>query len=195
MKKLNKNLTIILLLTLLSSCGKTTQKDNVSLNEKRQKLEYSFSEYSEKIPLVTLPLNSNCETGLEGSLFGFTNNEISKFGKADCSIYGKLADNDKYTAIIYLITGDIILPIIVTTDKKGKKISELELYDGYCGEEETFNEISFVSIDKNLTIQLKDSSTTYKRDDKIEIIESTRKTTVKHRQFYINDNGKIVERK
>jgi len=46
-----------------------------------------------------------------------------------------------------------------------------------------------------LTIQITDSVSSFKRDNKAEIIESTKKVTVKHRQFYINENGKIIERK
>ena len=192
---MKKNLTIILLLTLLSSCGKTTQKDNVSLNEKREKIEYTFSEYSEEIPIINLPFHSTCDIELNGSKLGLTNKEISKFGRKDCSVYGKLVDNEKYTAIIYLLPCDIVLPIIQTTDKKGKKISELELHDGYCGEDEFSWGSSSFTINKDLTIQIIDSVSSFERDDKAEIIESTKKVTIKHKQFYINENGKIIERK
>jgi hypothetical protein len=194
-KKMKKNLTIILLLTLLSSCGKTTQKDNVSLNEKRQKTEYTFSEYSEKIPIINLPFSSTCDIELKGSRFGFTDKEISKYGRKDCYVYGKLVDNEKYTAIIYLLPCDIVLPIIQTTDKKGTKISELELHDSYCGEDEFSWGSSGFTINKDLTIQITDSANSFERDDKAEIIESTKKVTVKHRQFYISENGKIAVRK
>jgi len=194
-EKMKKNFTIILLLSLLYSYGKTTQKNNVSLKEERQKKEYSFSEYSEKIPIINFPFSSTCNIELKGSRFGFTDKEISKYGRKDCSIYGKLVDSEKYTAIVYLLPCDGVLPVIQTTDKKGTKISELELYDGYCGEDEFSWGSSRFTINKELTIQITDSVSSFKRDNKAEIIESTKKVTVKHRQFYINENGKIIERK
>ena len=187
---MKKHFTIILLLTLLTSCEKSNQKAKVSLNEKRQK-----AEYSEKIPIINLPFSSTCDIELKGSRFGFTDKEISKYGRKDCSIYGKLVDNKKYTAIIYLLPCDVVLPILQTTDKKGIKISELELLEGYCGEDEFSWGSSGFTINKDLTIQITDSASSFERDDKAEIILSTKKLTVKHRQFYINENGKIVERK
>lgn len=87
------------------------------------------------------------------------------------------------------------MPILQTTDKKGIKISELELLEGYCGEDEVSWGSSGFTINKDLSIQITDSASSFERDDKAEIILSTKKLTVKHRQFYINENGKIIERK
>lgn len=64
---MKKHFTIILLLTLLTSCEKSNQKAKVSLNEKRQK-----AEYSEKIPIINLPFSSTCDIELKGSRFRFT---------------------------------------------------------------------------------------------------------------------------
>lgn len=191
---MKSKLTIILLLTILFGCGNTVIKKD-STNKTDKVTEISFKDFSDKIPLLTLPLSSNCETGFNVTRYGFTNNEILKFGRDNCSILGKLVDNEKYTAIIYLQPCDTQLPIIVTTDKYGRKIAELELYDGYCGEEEDFNEISYFSIDKDLNILMTDSSTTFKRDEKIEIIESSKQTTVTYKHFRINTDGKIIKQK
>lgn len=182
-------------MTLLTGCGKINQKDNVSLNERRQKMEYSFSEYSEKIPLITLPLSSSCDTVLKGSSFGLSNTEISKYGTETSEVYGKIAVKEKYTAIIYLYPADVVLPIILTTDKNGNQISKLDLYENYCNESETSFETSTFIIDKDLSIQLTDTLTTFDRDDKDEIIDSTKNTTIAKKQFFINEDGKIIEKK
>ena len=192
---MKKNFTIILISTVLFGCGKTNKTESKSWYERRQKMEYSFSEYSEKIPIITLPLTATCEKELEGSKFRFADKEISKYGKDNCCIYGKLAETEKYTAIIYLYPADWVLPIIKTTDKKGNKISELELYKGFCGEDINCWGTSWFKIDKDLSIQLNDSSIGFDRDSKDEIIENTKKTTVSHKQFHITDNGKIIEQK
>lgn len=189
------NLTIILLLALLTIHGKINQKENHSLHEKQQKIGYSFSAFSQKIPLIALPFSSNCNIELKEFRSEFSAKEISKFGRENCDVFAKLADKKNFTAIIYLLPCDALLPIIVTTDKNGKKISELELDDSYCGEDEFSWGSSCFTINKDLTIQTTDSASSFKRDSKNRIIESTKKLTVTHRQFHINENGKIVERK
>lgn len=192
---MTKSFTIILISTLLFGCGKGNKTESKPWNERRQKLELTFSDYSEKIPLITLPLISTCDVELKGSRFGFTDKEILKYGTEMSEIHGKLADKDKYTAIIYLYPADVVLPIILTTDKKGQKISRLDLYENYCNESETSIETSAFKINKDLSIQLTDTLTTFDRNEKDEIIESTKKATVSRKLFLINENGKIIEQK
>lgn len=61
---------------------------------------------------------------------------IDQFGQENSRINGKIAVANNFTAIIYLYPADIILPIIQTTDRQGKKISELKIYERWCGEDE-----------------------------------------------------------
>lgn len=192
---MKRNLTIILISTALLACVKENKTESKSWNERRQKMEYSFSEYSDKIPQIILPLSSSCDIELKGSRLGFTNQEISKFGTETSEVYGKLADKEKFTAIIYLYPADVVLPIIQTTDKKGNKISRLDLYENYCNESETSLETSAFIINEDLSIQLTDTLTTFDRNENDDIIESTKKTTVSRKQFRINENGKIIEQK
>ena len=90
---------------------------------------------------------------------------------------------------------DIVLPIIQTTDRNGKKISVLSLFDSYCGEDEFSWSTARAQVNTDLTILLSDSTITYERDSKGEIVRSTRKSVVRNRSFYINDKGEILEKK
>jgi hypothetical protein len=186
-------LSTIIISTFLFGCGQTKQSDNSIVDNGTNEL--SFSNYSSKINQIDLPLQTICDNNLSGYLLEFTDSTIAKFGPEYSRIHGKLADKEKFTAIIYLYPADIILPIIQTTDKKGKKISDLQLFEKYCGSDEFSWSTSWAQINKDLTIQLSDSTITYDRNEEGEIIDSTRKTEVRHRHFYISDKGKILERK
>lgn len=188
---MRNKISLAFLALLVVSCSIQKSEKNQQL----KKSEISFVEFSNKLPAVNVPLSASCDKELEGSTFGFTNQEIKQFGVADASILGKLADKEKYTAIIYLYAADRVFPIIVTTDKNGNKISELRLNDGYCGEDESSKDVLAFKIEKDFSIRVTDSVTRFERDENAEIIEATKKTTLKYSQFYINENGKIKKLK
>ncbi|MBS4013652.1 MAG: hypothetical protein KGZ97_07815 [Bacteroidetes bacterium] len=88
-----------------------------------------------------------------------------------------------------------MLPIIKTTDKNGNKIAELKLYERYCGADEFMWGISWAKINEDFSIHLTDSLMTYERNVNGEIIEESRKLEVRHRHFFIENNGLIIEKK
>ncbi len=155
----------------------------------------SFLDFSEKIKQINLPLSAKCEMDLKGSNFDFGNKTINKYGPVNSLIYGKLAEKEKYTVILYINPADVALPILQTNNKKGEKISSLNLYEISCWEEENVKETSWFRINKNLNIELGDSSTTFDRNDTGEIIELSKKIKVRNRTFSINSDGVIYEQK
>jgi hypothetical protein len=179
---------IFILLTSLLFLSLTPTNKHFKTIEK-----LTFLEYSNKIPLIELPLKTNCNQQLDNINLDFDDSTIALFGPTNSKIYGKLIEAKNYTAIIYLYPADIVLPIIQSTDKQGKKISTLALFEKYCGEDETSWDTSWVNINKNLIIQLNDSSITFNRDIEGKIISKTIKTKARHRQFYINNKGKILQ--
>lgn len=185
----------ILGLTFLFGCGQTTEKQEGTETENKieneSKKELSFDDYLTAIPETILPLDLKCEVELNGSTLDFDRATIDKFGQENSRINGKIAVTDSFTAIIYLYPADIILPIIQTTDRKGKKIGELAIYERWCGEDEFSWGTSWASISKDLTITLSDSAIIYKRNDEGEIIEESKTTEVRHRKFQIDNKGEI----
>lgn len=156
--------------------------------------ENSFAEYAAKIPSIALPLKTTCGSELSRSSADIPNESISKFGVENSDVYGKLAETKNYTTIVYLYPGDVIFPLIKTTDKQGNTISELNFFENYCGEDEGFKRFSWGTIGKNLEMELCDSIVTY-RSDENNMIEGSQKSDVIRRYFYINDKGQILERK
>lgn len=185
----------ILGLTILIGCGQTTEKqaetETKNQNENDVKKEVSFDDYLNAIPETRLPLDMKCEVELKDSTLEFDRTTIDKFGQENSRINGKIAVTDNFTAIIYLYPADIVLPIIQTTDKQGKKISELKIYERWCGEDAFSWGTSWANITKDLTITLSDSAIIYKRNDEGEIIEESKKTEVRHRKFQIDNKGEI----
>jgi hypothetical protein len=189
----------ILEFVILFGCTNPTEKnERIAKDNNQEKLivkQISFDEYLTAIPEIKLPLDIKCDVELDGSFFKFNSKTINKFGQENSKINGKIAQTDNFAAIIYLYPADIILPIIQTTDFMGNKISELKIYERWCGEDEFSWGTSWANISKDLTITLSDSVIIYKRNDKGEIIENSKVTEVRHRGFYIDKNGVINENK
>ncbi|MCX8487303.1 MAG: hypothetical protein ORN53_09080, partial [Crocinitomicaceae bacterium] len=71
-------------------------------------------------------------------------------------------------------------------------ISKLNFYENYCGEDENYFGSSSAIINKDLSIELKDSAVFFKRDSKGQILEKTKKIENRKRHFEISNSGKIV---
>lgn len=181
---------LFLTLTILAACNQSSNEE-LDIQDQINNKELSFEEYLSIIPTIEIPIILNCEYELRGSDLNFDQKEIDKFGLENSNIYGKIAVTKDFAAIIYLYPADIVLPIIQTTDRNGNKISELQLYDKWCGEDEFSWGTSWADISKDLIITLSDSAIVYKRNDVGEIIEASKTTEVRHRKYKIDNNGRI----
>lgn len=183
----------------LVACG-DSESDKITKREPQKKTALKtpikpkltlFEAYLNKIPTIKLPVNLQCEKEPRASRFGLKRSSIDEFGVKDARITGKIAETNDFVAIIYLYPGEIDLPILKTTDKKGNKISQLKLYDKWCGDDEFSWGTSWTEITKNRTIILSDSVVQFERYEQGGIIEQTRTTEVRHRVYRIDSNGKI----
>lgn len=184
-----KQIAIILISTSLF-IGCRQIKNSNETNEKQTE----FERYSNQIKMIKLPLETNCDEYLTSFKNDIPDSLIKFYGFELSKIYGKLAENENYTAIIYLYPADDVLPIIKTTDKNGNKIAVLSLNESYCGSDENFWGVSWAKIYEDLSIQLGDSSITFERDENGVIKEETKKIEVRNRHFFIDDNGQIIEK-
>jgi hypothetical protein len=155
-------------------------------------MSLSFEEYSRKIESVKLPIHRNCEEDLKGVDFDLNSEEIAKYGIKNSIIYGEIANEPAYTAILYLQSADVALPVLQTNNKKGEKISSLNLYEISCWEDDTISETSWFTINPDLSIVLEDSSATFLRNPDGDIITSTIESNVRKRVYKINDAGIIL---
>jgi hypothetical protein len=171
---------ITLILTLMFSCKtETNQNEN-------------FTTFLNTIPELQLPFAANSYADLQTKVQIDTTfnkyNDIYANG-----IYGKIKINDSIHAIIYLLAGDNVFPKIVTYNKQGAKIAEQILVnlpggsDGYNG-----NGSSFLTLSKDLEIQIVDTTNSFDRDSSDIIIEKSRTTEITIEKYSIKSNGKIL---
>ena len=210
---MNKTILILSVFALIAGCcgqssnkqAKTANNEVVceqssivksrETNDPKMTIEQRvFDDYLKAISEVKFPLQFKCEIDPNASNSNIDRTTIAKYTREHSDIYGKLAVNENYAAIIYLYPADVVLPIIQTYDRQGNKISELTVYDRYCGANEFFWCTSWASILEDLTIVLSDSTRTYDRNLEGKIIEETIMTEVRHRKFYINNKGEINEK-
>lgn len=192
---MNNQLLLLIIFCFFFGCEQPQKEGPRTAYEENPVKEFTFSDYSKQIKKVDLPFRTTCDNGLQGTKLNFSDSIIGSYGVELGSIFGKIADNDKFTAIVYLCPADVILPVIQTTSKTGEKISKLQLFEKYCGEDEHSWSTSKAEITKDLTILLRDSVITYDRNKKGMIIEKSRKTEVSSRVFYIDSEGQIIEKK
>jgi len=208
----NKIITLSILALIANSCVQTSNKQvtiasnkdiceqgniikSQETNEQIMIIEQmSFVDYLKAIPEIKFPLQFKCEVEPNVSNSNIDRTVIEKYAGEHLSIYGKITVNENYVAVIYLYPADVILPIIQTSDMQGNKISELIVYDRYCGADEFSHTISWAVITEDLTIILSDSTVMYDRNYKGEIIEETKTTQVRHRKFQIDNKGQISEK-
>ena len=176
-------------LAFLSSCGNSSQE------KKETKKMITFSAFKKEISPLSLPIKSNCQTDLVAPKPIFADSIIAKFGLKNGTVYGKIVDAPNYSAILYLLPADVVLPIIQTNDSLGKKISSMALYEKYCGEDEFSKGISWFSVaenGENISIFLTDTATTFERNDKGKVIAKSEKMEIRNREFSINSKGEIT---
>lgn len=155
----------------------------------------NFSDYENSLPVISLPLYFYCDKPVKKTFTGMPGDIILKYsGNLTSQVMGKINNTGDYITILYLVQGDIQVPFICTFDRQGKKISTLQLFDKYCGENEASIGMSWAEITHEVTIIKDDSETTFNRDAKGEIIKETMKTAKHEQDYTINEKGYIVKK-
>ena len=175
-------LYFIILIIVCVSCHK-----EVSQQEK-------FSTFFNTIPDLKLPFVTNSGEDLKAVFYPDTiYNEF--VGDNVYGICGKTKINDSIFGIVYLNPGDIVFPLLVTYNSKGKSIDELILVnlpggsDGYNA-----NGTSYLVMKSNSDIQITDTVNTFERDSLEEIIETSRKTEVLIENYSVGADGKFLKK-
>jgi hypothetical protein len=105
--------------------------------------------------------------------------------------YARLSENENFKAFVFASTDETGSPVIITFDKKGKEIDGLVLLGDWGGNDPSIGTTELAIINKDLTIQLIDSTRTYDLNADGDRVESSEKLTTKDKLFRILDSGKI----
>jgi hypothetical protein len=107
--------------------------------------------------------------------------------------YAKLVDSANYKAIVFVSTDETGSPTLITIDRTGTPIDTLFLLGDWTSNDPSNETIELATINKDLTIHLLDSVTTYDLGPDGDRIESTRKLTISDNLYRILDSG-VIER-
>ena len=145
----------LILISLVIGCGRDMASDKEGAKNERD-----FAEFLKTIPNHSLPLELSC--GLPNETNSVKEFEIfNKFiPKSIDKIFGEIENNtEDLKLIIYGQTGDDIYPIIFSFDNKGAIKDSLFLILKGCGGADEYQiPHSFVTISKDLTITLTDTT-------------------------------------
>lgn len=116
-----------------------------------------FDVYLKQLPKQELPLSGVCYNEVPWKKNQISDSLIAIYGRESSRVAGLLWETERYTAVLYLYPADVELPIIYTTDRNGKKIDSLQMYDSWCGDFETGYGCSWFEIGADHSIMLRDS--------------------------------------
>jgi|688.fasta_scaffold983675_1 hypothetical protein len=105
--------------------------------------------------------------------------------------YAKLVDSKNYKAIIFISTDETGSPTLITIDRIGNPIDTLFLLGDWASNDPSNGTTEIATINKDLTIHLLDSASTYDLGPDGDRIESTRKLTVTDELYRILNSGVI----
>ncbi len=193
---MRKSLIIFLFGSLLLSCQKQEPKptgnDTILVETSGA---YSFADYVAQMPVVELPFEMSCWQDIKIPSTDFPDSVIKKYAPEGTHLIGKLFESGDYVAILYLNNhADSPLPVIVVNHKWwGYHMSTLQLFN-QCGSEELEDIMEHLSIKKDMFITLTDSTIVYSEDADGNRSDEPDRVDITHKQFYINNEGKLVKK-
>jgi len=190
-------MTRALLITLLAlsftvQCSEKSKRDMASATDS---VAHSTIDLSPDIP-DTLDQLSLPITLTPNSWNDLYSSHIKKYGprqgaETTDNPYAKLIYTDTYAAIIFITSDETGSPVIVTLDKAGNQISQLDLLGSWASNSPEIWTTEVTTIDKDLSINLTDSVWTYSVDSTGNRIEESFKLTVVNEMYKIFNSGKI----
>jgi hypothetical protein len=184
--KLVLGIVIICALTMCSVKPKTTEQNEIKATE--TELFKSVYDTLDQMKIsITLTADNWGDLYQEHAMkYG-----IREGDKVIDHPFARLAENGNFKAIIFVSTDETGSPVIMTFDKKGDVIDNLWLLNDSGGNDPSSGTSELATINKDLTIQLIDSTWTYDLGSDGNRIESSVKLTTTDELYRILDSGKI----
>jgi hypothetical protein len=153
-----------------------------------------FKRYSKQLEQLPIPLVVKTIEYPERKVSGnFDSALFEKYKLYEAQApYGKIYDDASTTGIIYTVSGDVGVPVLVMYDKAGRKVDSLNLFQNASGfglESEVYERVTFLS---NKAIQVIDSTVKWELnkagDDRV---EGSEKVRIDSFYYVVDRNGKI----
>jgi len=188
---------ILFALTSCSPGTKPSSDTTTTENQQQDNSEVNFENYLKTLDQIPLPLYHNPLGQLPTLSTNYDKNAFEKYKHVWTSQpLGILFNDSKTVTLIDCSIGDWgLVPFLTTFDRKGNKIDSLGPYKK-SGEDMGYKAIEYLTLNKDKTILVSDSVTTYtlKRDSS-DIDETSRKLTIGLTKYTIETDGHIREHK
>jgi len=191
---------LTLLLFTLTSCStetKSVSDKTITNNEQQDDSENNFENYLKTLDQIPLPLSHNPLGQLPKLSKNYDKQAFEKYKHVWTSQpLGILFSDNKIVTLIDCSIGDWgLVPFLTTYDRQGNKIDSLGPYIK-SGEDMGYRAIEYLTINKDRTILVSDSVTTYSlTPDNSDIDETSKKLTVGLTKYTIENDGRIKKHK
>lgn len=178
-----KHLTIICLLIMLFSCDKKQHPTKSN----------TLKTYLNSLTTLPTPLHfSTTDDGLADLSPAYDSILFTKYKHIWAyRPYGKIIYDDSTVAVIDIVIGDVVVPLLTTFDQQGNKVDSLNLF-ARAASDIGFVSNEFVTITGDKRIIISDSTTRWDLnatgDD---IIEGTQRLTVETFIYALDERGAI----
>jgi hypothetical protein len=161
--------------------------------QERSEESASFNAYLDALPKIPLPYEVYCEKCCEHPGL---NADIKNYLPEGATLVGLIFRNEKHAGLLVTYAGDMLIPAVVVFDLNGNKVDEETFMTQWCGLDlaNDFAGLQYFRINNDLTLNETDTIYTFARDRASKEIRDTVKSEIETRDFYINSEGKIVER-
>jgi len=198
MKQTISILTFILFVfTSCSTDTKTSTDTTTPENSQRDNSANDFEKYLKTLDQIPLPFSHNSFEPLEALSKNYDKKTFEKYKHIRSNQpLGILFNNSKTVTLIDFSIGDFgIVPFLTTYDKQGNKIDSLVPYQK-TRHEPGYVAIEYLTINKNKTILVVDSVTTYSLLPRnSDFGDMSGKVTTGVTKYIIEPNGRIRENK
>ena len=162
--------------------------NEVSVDSDIEKLsDTHFSEFVSRIPAYSFPIEMNCNFDVPAIDKDFI--EFTNFFPEGGRVVSKLESNNNFSLIIFDFACDYSCPILYSYNINGKPLDSLPLTPGQCGEDQFISSNEWFTINKEIEIELIDTTTFYSDSLDFRMLDSVK---IEVQKFELNDNGMFV---
>lgn len=181
-------LIITCTLTMCSNKSKTTER----IENKITKTQ-SFKSVYDTLDQMAIPVTFRPDAWSDLYMMHLEKYGIKEGWELMKHPYAKLVDSANYKGIIFVSTDETGSPTLITIDRKGNPIDTLFLLGDWASNDRSNGTIELTTIDKDLTIHMLDSVSTYDLGPNGDRLEETRKLTITDESYRILNTG-VIER-